>query len=144
MKYTLLLIVWFVFEFHIFLPSVFSQGSGEYGRAVGGATQRQGSVNSKGYGNAKPRSKQKVGSQGVGDLGVQPLRNQLVVISHSASLYPFQDDEAVKVEELSKDAVLTTLVQSTTGATEWFMVKTIKGTIGWIKATDVRERPTKK
>jgi hypothetical protein len=67
-----------------------------------------------------------------------------MVISNGASLYPRQDDEAAKIEELSKDAILTPMVQSTSGATEWFMVKTTKGTIGWVKAIDVRERPTKK
>lgn len=144
MKYSLVLIVWVVFGCYAFIPSVFPQGFGEYGGAVGGAKQRQGSASSKGYGSAKPQSKRKVGSQGVGDLGVQPLRNQLMVISNGASLYPRQDDEAAKIEELSKDAILTPMVQSTSGVTEWFMVKTTKGTIGWVKAVDVRERPTKK
>jgi hypothetical protein len=58
-------------------------------------------------------------------------------VSRQAALYPRQDDEAEKVTELSQGDTLTPMGQSN-GGNEWYMVKTQKGLIGWIKSADVR------
>jgi len=144
MKRIILTIGFIGLYFHAYLPSAFSQAFGEYGRAVGGATKRQGSVGPKGPGGVGLKEKGKGGGQGIGDVGVQPLQTQLVVTSNSAPLYPRQDDETQKIEELSQGAILVPMLQSTSGAISWYMVKTQKGTIGWVKSTDVREQAGRK
>ena len=129
--------------FHVYLPSAFSQAFGEYGRALGGVTKPQGSVSPKGPGGVGLKEKGKGGGQGIGDVGVPPLQTQLVVISNSAPLYPRQDDETQRIEEISQGAILVPMLQGTSGAISWYMVKTQKGTIGWVKSTDVREQAVK-
>jgi hypothetical protein len=112
-----------------------AQGFGEYGRSVGGAAQRQSGVRSRTPGGSPPGGKSI--SQGVGDLGGHPVPSQLVVTSKEAVLYPRQDDEAEKIASLVQGEVLFPLVQSV-GGNDWYMVKTTKGLIGWVKSSDVR------
>jgi hypothetical protein len=84
------------------LPSASAQAFGEYSRALGGATQRQGSPASKPPRGSNPKEKVKGGFQGLGDLGVQPLQNRLVVAANRVSLYPSQDDETKKLRSFRK------------------------------------------
>jgi hypothetical protein len=51
---------------------------------------------------------------------------------------PRQDDEAQKIEQLSQGDSLSPFVQNN-GGNDWYMVKTQKGLMGWVKSTDVRE-----
>jgi hypothetical protein len=113
---------------------------GEYGRPLGGVTQRHGNAvpHSSRGGNVKGNSKD--GSGAVGDLGVQLLQNRLVVGTNRAPLYQTQDDEALRLDELPTGAILVPVIQATSGGTGWYMLKTPKGTIGWVKATDVLEQ----
>ena len=123
----------------LFLTSqvVLAQAIGEYGRTVEGITQRQGGVNHR-TANAPSRSvKGKTVIEGVGDVGGRPVPAALIVVSRQAALYPRQDDEAEKVAELSQGETLIPMGQSN-GGSEWYMVKTQKGVIGWIKSADVR------
>lgn len=143
MTHKLLAVSVFMYHFHASLSSASAQALGEYGRTLGGATQRQGNTvpHSSRGGNVKGKSEG--GSRGVGDLGVQPLQNRLVVATNRAPLYQNQDDEAPRVDELPAGAILLPIIQATSGATGWYMVKTPKGTIGWVKATDVLEQSVK-
>lgn len=144
MKHTVLAIGVLVYYFHAFLPSASAQAFGEYGRTLGGGTQRQGSSVSKTPRGSNAKGTAKGGFQGVGDLGVQPLQKRLVVTADSAPLYPSQDDETQKIEELPNGAILIPMIQATSGNNGWYMVKTSKGIIGWVKSSNVLEQSAKK
>jgi hypothetical protein len=66
----------------------------------------------------------------------------LVVASKEAALYPRQDDEAEKIARLLQGETLVPMVQIA-GGNEWYMVKTDKGLIGWVKSSDVRTETAK-
>lgn len=118
--------------------TAFAQAFGEYGRAVGGIP-RGGVSAPRAPGGAGPGS----GGGGVGDLGGKGLPTRLVVASKDASLFPRQDEESEKVASLREGENLTPLVQSE-GASQWYMVKTQNGLVGWVKSTDVRQDSQKK
>lgn len=111
-----------------------AQAFGDYGRTLGGVTQRQGGVVSQGGGGS---------SEGVGDIGARAVPSRLTVASKEAVLYPRQDDEAEKITSLTQGEILVPMLQAV-GGNDWYMVKTQKGLIGWVKSTDVREQPVKK
>jgi hypothetical protein len=67
----------------------------------------------------------------------------LVVAVEAAGLYPRQDDESEKLAQLSQGEMLIPMVKSS-GGNDWFMVKTQKGIVGWVKAAEVREESLKK
>ena len=144
MKHTVWAIGILVYYFQAFLPSASAQAFGEYGRTLGGATQRQGSSVSKTPRGSNAKGTAKGGFQGVGDLGVQPLQNRLVVTAASAPLYPSQDDETQKIEELRNGAILIPIIQATSGSNGWYMVKTPKGIIGWVKSSNVLQQSARK
>jgi hypothetical protein len=123
--------------------ALLAQAIGEYGRTVGGVGQRQGSVSQKASRAPSQNSKGKAVVAGIGDVGGRPVPSALVVASRQAALYPRQDDEAEKIAELSQGDTLIPMGQSN-GGNEWYMVKTQKGVIGWIKFADVREETAKK
>ncbi len=120
-----------------------AQAIGEYGRTVGGVGQRQGDVNQKASRALSQNNKGKGVVEGIGDAGGRPVPSALVVASRQAGLYPRQDDEAEKIAELSQGDTLIPLGQSN-GGNEWYMVKTPKGLVGWIKSADVRTETEKK
>jgi hypothetical protein len=126
------------------LHSASAQALGEYGRTLGGAAQRHGSAvpHVPRGGNVKGNAKR--GSQGVGDLGVQPLQNRLIVATDRAALYQSQDDEAPKIKDLPTGTILVPIIQATSGATAWYMVKSPTGIIGWVKSADVLEQSAKR
>jgi hypothetical protein len=143
MTHNLLAVSAFMYLFHASLSYASAQALGEYGRTLGGVTQRQRNAVphlSRG-GNVKGTSKD--GSGGVVDVGVQPLQNRLVVGTNRAPLYQSQDDEAPRLDELPTGAILVPIIQATSGGTGWYMVKAPKGTVGWVKATDVLEQSVK-
>jgi hypothetical protein len=119
--------------------TVFAQAFGEYGRAVGsvprGGTTGPRAPSGGGQGN--------VGGGGVGDLGGRGLPARLVVATKDASLFPRQDEESERIAQLPQGEKLSPLVQSE-GASHWYMVKTEKGLVGWVKSADVRPEPQKK
>lgn len=119
--------------------SVLAQAFGDYGRALGGIPHG---------GITAPRAPGGVtqggtGSDGVGNVVVRGLPARLVVAVISAGLYPRQDDEAEKIDQLSQGETLVPMVQSS-GGSDWFMVKTQKGVIGWVKSADVKPEIVKK
>jgi hypothetical protein len=121
---------------------VLAQAFGEYGRTVGGVTQRQGSGGPKAPGGRAQTGKGKGVFQGVGDVGGRPVPSQLVVTSKEAALYPRQDDESEKLDRLAQGETLVPMVQSN-GGNGWYMVKTQRGLVGWVKSADVREESGK-
>jgi hypothetical protein len=114
-----------------------AQSISEYGRTLGGVGGRQSSANSK---TAKTQSTNKGQAtiQGVGDLGARPLPSSLIVESKKAGLYRRQDDETQKIAELSQGDALIPMAQIN-GGKNWYMVKTQKGMIGWIRSSDVSD-----
>ena len=115
-----------------------AQGIGEYGRVVGGATQGSRGVSPRTSGVGAPKGKGIV--QGVGGLDSgSPLPTQLVVSAKAAPLYPRQDDETDQIERLSHGELLVPMMHSSGAGTDWYMVKTKNGTVGWIKSTDVKK-----
>jgi hypothetical protein len=127
----------------LFLMSqvAFAQAIGEYGRTVGGARQRQGSASPKAS-RPSQNAKGKTVVQGVGDTG-RLIPSGLVVVSRQIGLYPRQDDTAEKITELSEGDRLMPMIESK-GGSDWYMVKTQQGVIGWVKAVEVREDTGKK
>jgi len=119
--------------------SLFAQAFGEYGRTLGGLP-RGGITGARPPGGGAPGA---AGSGGIGEIGGRALPTRLVVATPGAGLYPRQDDEAEKLAQLAQGETLTPMVQ-TAGGNEWYMVKTQKGLIGWVKAADVREEKMKK
>ena len=125
----------------VFPTSIGAQGFGEYGRAVGSVPHGQGITGSRFSGGGMSGGSS-VG--GVGDIGGRHgLPTRLIVAAKDAGLYPRQDEESERVAQLTQGESLTPMVQSA-GGSEWYMVKTQKGLIGWIKSTDVREDVVKK
>jgi hypothetical protein len=119
---------------------VFGQAFGEYGRTLGGVT---GGSRPKAPGGLPYGSSGKGSSQGVGDIGGRSFPSRLVVASQEAGLYPRQDDKTEEIDRLTKGESLVPMIQSE-GGKEWYMVKTPKGLIGWVKSTDVREQTERK
>ncbi len=117
--------------------SIHAQAFGEYGRGVGSLPQ--------GVGPRAPGSAPQTGSGsgGVGEVAGKALPARLVVAVQDAGLYPKQDDESEKVTDLDAGESLIPMVQSS-GANNWYMVRTHKGVIGWVKSMDVREEKEKK
>jgi len=125
----------------VFSPTlVFAQGFGEYGRAVGSVPHGTGITGSRPPGGVTQGG---VTGGGVGDLGGRGLPTRLVVATKDAGLYPRQDEESEKLIQLAQGDTLTPMVQSA-GGSEWYMVKTQKGVVGWIRSIDVREEKIKK
>lgn len=119
---------------------VFAQAFGEYGRIVGGIPQGQRVTGPRAPGGVAPGGS---GRGAVGEVSGRGMPTRLVVASKVAGLYPRQDDEAEKLDQLSEGEALVPMVQSS-GGNDWFMVKTQKGVVGWIKSADVREEKIKK
>ena len=144
MRCNLLAIGVLMYYFLASLHSASAQALGEYGRTLGGATQRHGNTVSRVPRGGSVKGNTKGGFKGVGDLGVQPLQNRLVVATDRTALYQSQDDEAPRIEDLPTGTILIPIIQATSGATAWYMVKSPTGIIGWVKSADVLEQPAKK
>jgi hypothetical protein len=124
----------------LLLPSsVLAQAFGEYGRAVGSVPRGKGIT---GSGPSGGGSHGNVSGGGVGDLGGRALPVRLVVAAKNAGLFPRQDDESEKIAQLTEGENLVPMVQSE-GTNQWFMVRTQKGLVGWVKSVDVRQEKTK-
>src|SRR5678815_696007 len=81
----------------VFPAAVLSQGIFEYGRAVGSVPHGQGITGGKVSGGAQQRGGT-VG--GIGDVGGR-MPTRLVVSAKTTGLYPRQDEETEKLEQLS-------------------------------------------
>ena len=116
-------------------PPIFAQAFGEYGRAVGSVPQGKGVI---GSGPSGGGSHGNVSGGGVGDIGGRAMPMRLIVAAKNAGLFPRQDDESEKITQLSEGENLVPMVQSE-GSSPWYMVKTQKGLVGWVKSADVRQ-----
>ncbi len=121
-------------------PLVFAQAFGEYGRAVGSVPHGRGIT---GPGPSGGGSHGNAGVGGVGAVGGRALPGRLVVAAKNAGLFPRQDDESEKIAQLLEGENLVPMVQSE-GTNQWYMVRTQKGLVGWIRSVDVRQENTKK
>lgn len=133
-----LVIAFLAVTFLLSASSVFAQAFGEYGRTVGNVPHGKTVTATKGSAGAS-QGKSRGGN--VGQVGTVPVRNvpsRLVVANNGASLYPRQDEESQKLEQLGQGDVLTPMMQSA-GGSDWYMVKTQKGAVGWVRSADVRE-----
>jgi hypothetical protein len=130
-------LIWFSF---VVPAAVLAQAFGEYGRTLGGIPHGQGITGSRAPGTVTQGG---TGSGGVGDVGGRALPSRLIVATKDAGLYPRQDDESERLVYLAQGETIIPMVRSA-GGSEWYMVKTQKGLIGWVKATDVREEKVKK
>ena len=119
--------------------SLYAQAFGEYGRGVAGIPQGVGPR----AGGTLPQGGSGSGSGGVGEVTGKSLPVLLVVAVKDAGLYPKQDDESEKLAELTVGEALVPMVQSS-GGNDWYMVRTQKGAIGWVKSADVRAEKAKK
>ncbi|HEV8721878.1 MAG TPA: hypothetical protein VGW77_14705 [Candidatus Binatia bacterium] len=133
-------VVSFVASIALSATFAFAQAFGEYGRTLGGVPHGQGITGSKPPGGVTQGN---AGTGGIGDVGGRALPSRLVVATRDASLYPRQDEESEKLLQLAQGETLIPMVQSA-GGSEWYMVKTQKGLVGWVKSTDVREEKLKK
>jgi hypothetical protein len=127
----------------LFPAITFAQAFGEYGRAVGSVPHGKSITGSKGSGGVSQGKAPGGATEGVAGVPSRALPSRLVVSTNDAGLYPRQDDESQKLDQLRQGEILTPMVQSA-GGSEWFMVKTQKGIIGWVKSMDVREDRTPK
>jgi hypothetical protein len=136
-------IIWIVsfwLSFSVLPAAAFAQAFGEYGRTLGGIPHGQGITGSRTPGGVK---KGGTSSGGVGDIGGRAIPARLIVATKNAGLYSRQDDESEKLFLLAQGENLIPMVQSA-GGSEWYMVKTEKGLVGWVKSADVREEKVKK
>ena len=120
--------------------AVFAQAFGEYGRVVGSIPHGQGITGSRSSGSI---TQGEAGSGVVGNVSVRALPTRLVVSVKTAGLFPRQDEESEEIAQLAQGESLVPMVQSA-GGNEWYMVKTQKGLIGWVKSADVRAESVKK
>jgi len=138
MKATKLLILGTIIVLFLVPQVVFAQAFGEYGRIVGGVGNS--SLGQKAPGVSSQIINGRGAVEGIGDLGGRHVPRALVVASKQAALYPRQDEESEKMAELSQGDTLLPVGQSN----DWYMVKTQKGLVGWIKSADVRAEAGKK
>jgi peroxiredoxin len=68
-----------------------------------------------------------------------PFPASLVVGTRGATVHTQQDQHSEAITELEKGEPLFPLAKTFGGGGEWYMVKTRKGTVGWIKASNVEE-----
>ena len=136
--------VFFAFAL-IFIPShvTFAQGIGEYGRVVGGVSHGSRGVGPRTSGVGVQNGKGIV--QGVGGVATgSALPDHLVVSAKAVPLYPRQDDETDQIDQLSQGELLVPMMYSTGAGTDWYLVKTQKGIVGWIKSAGVKKQEAKK
>jgi hypothetical protein len=138
-----LVMAYFITIYVCSASSVFAQAFGEYGRAVGNVPHGKSVAGPKGSGGVTKPKPGKGVTSGVTVPDGRGLPTRLVVAVNDAGLYPRQDDESQKLEQLSQGEILTPMMQNA-GGNEWYMVKTSKGTIGWMKSSDVREEKLQK
>jgi len=119
---------------------VFAQAFGEYGRAVGSIPHGQGITGGRPSGGVTQGG---VSGGTVVESDVRRLPARLVVAVDDAGFFPNQNDQSEKLGQLNRGEILTPMIQ-TAGGNDWFMVKTQKGIIGWIKSRDVRAEKIKK
>lgn len=141
MKNKLFMILVVVYQL-FYSPLVMAQGIGEYGRVLGGVPRGSGGVGHNLPGTGIQQGRGVV--HGIGDTEGQRLPARLVVAVKAAPLYSRQDDETNEIETLSQGEHLVPMIQSTGNGSEWYLVRTEKGVVGWIKSREVKEQRAKK
>lgn len=128
----------------LFVPAlIHAQGMFEYGRGLEGVGGRRGVTGPSGPGAPHMGGRDVGSTRGLRDKS-QAVPTALTVISTEASLYARQDEASDKILQLSLGETLVPIAQTVGDNFVWYMVKTQKGAIGWIKSTSVREASAKK
>lgn len=83
------------------------------------------------------------GFEGIG-AAAAPLATALIVKSHGVALHGQQDAQSEVIVRLDRGDQLAPIVNASSGAEAWYMVKTQAGAVGWIRATEVDEVAKKK
>jgi hypothetical protein len=111
-----------------------AQSTIEYGKQAGGLKRPAG--------KASPKTRGKAGKadQGGGTEPAEfiPLPGSLFVKAEQAILRARQDENSEAVGKMEKGENLVPMAQSA-GFEKWYMVRSQKGLVGWIKASDVDE-----
>lgn len=121
---------------------IFAQGFGEYGRAVGSLPHGKSITGSKLPGGGSQGDRKGSGATD-GWVSGQSLPTRLVVVTPVTALYPRQDDATEALSQLNQGEPLIPLIQSV-GGSDWYMVKTQNGLVGWVKSIDVRQDSIRK
>lgn len=114
-------------------PKIGAQAIFEYGRQLGSLKRPGGSrIGGGDIGRVKR-------SEGFDQIPVRSLPSMLSVKGSEVSLYARQNEHSEAVARLDREEKVIPIGQAFGGPEPWYMVKTQQGTIGWIKAADVRE-----
>ncbi|MGH7833316.1 MAG: hypothetical protein ACREQK_06710 [Candidatus Binatia bacterium] len=112
-----------------------AQSTIEYGKQAGG-------IKSPAVGKASAKTRGKTGKANQGGEAEPaefvPLPGSLSVKGEQAILRARQDENSETLEKMEKGEKLVPMAQSA-GFEKWYMVKSQKGMVGWIKAGDVDE-----
>lgn len=68
-----------------------------------------------------------------------PMPSALLVKSSQVSIYTQQDERSETITKVNRGEKLVPLAKAFGGGSPWYMVKTEKGAVGWIRATEVEE-----
>jgi hypothetical protein len=113
-----------------------AQSAIEYGKQAGSIKRPAAAKASASRGKT---GKSNQGSEAVASEFV-PLPGSLSVKGAEAVLRARQDENSETLEKMQKGEPLVPMAQSA-GFEKWYMVKSQKGLVGWIKAADVDEGP---
>jgi hypothetical protein len=116
---------------------ILAQAITEYGKVVGGTKQRHANTSPRAS-SGKQRGNNKAGVvQGLADVPTHSLPSSLTAESKGAALHARHDELSDKLADVLQGEVLLPVAETTAGSTHWYMVKTQKGVIGWVKSADV-------
>jgi len=120
----------------------FAQGIGEYGRLMGGVKEKSsGAAPQGGTRSIQPNTTVKSRVPVVNDRGGEALPKELTVEVKESALFSRSEDWADKIGQVSQGEKLIPMLRATGAQVLWYLVKTEAGTVGWVKASDVRAIP---
>ena len=73
------------------------------------------------------------------DIPATRMPSKLQVKQSGASLYAQQDEHSQIINKLDQGEKLAPVAKALGGGETWYMVRTQKGTLGWVRSSDVAE-----